>query len=65
MLGEAGVLDGKHATTWAGGEKQLAAAYPKIKVEVVVPDDLADKVAAVLAGGSPAPTMLALRASWS
>ncbi len=42
LLGEAGVLDGKHATTWAGGEKQLAAAYPKIKVEVdknVVIDD--------------------------
>ncbi len=42
LLGEAGVLDGKHATTWAGGEKELAAAYPKIKVEVdrnVVVDD--------------------------
>lgn len=33
LLGAAGVLDGKHATTWAGGEKQLADAYPKIKVE--------------------------------
>lgn len=42
LLGEAGVLDGKHATTWAGGEKELAAAYPKIKVQVdsnVVVDD--------------------------
>jgi transcriptional regulator GlxA family with amidase domain len=42
LLAEAGALDGKHATTWAGGEKQLAAAYPKIKVEVdknVVVDD--------------------------
>jgi transcriptional regulator GlxA family with amidase domain len=42
LLAEAGVLDGKHATTWAGGEKALAAAYPKIKVEVdknVVVDD--------------------------
>jgi transcriptional regulator GlxA family with amidase domain len=41
-LGEAGVLDGKNATTWAGGEKELAAAYPKIKVQVdrnVVVDD--------------------------
>jgi transcriptional regulator GlxA family with amidase domain len=42
LLGEAGVLDGKHATTWAGGEKDLAASYPKIKVEFdknVVVDD--------------------------
>ena len=42
LLGAAGVLDGKHATTWAGGEKQLAASYPKIKVEFdknVVVDD--------------------------
>ncbi len=37
----AGVLDGKNATTWAGGEKALAAAYPKIKVQAgnVVMDD--------------------------
>ncbi len=33
LLGEAGVLDGKKATTWAGGEKGLAKAYPKIKVQ--------------------------------
>ena len=33
LLGEAGVLDGKNATTWAGGEKGLAKAYPKIKVQ--------------------------------
>jgi transcriptional regulator GlxA family with amidase domain len=42
LLGEAGLLDGKQATTWAGGEKTLAAAYPKIKVQVdknVVVDD--------------------------
>ena len=42
LLGEAGILDGKHATTWAGGEKALVEAYPKIKVEVnknVVVDD--------------------------
>ncbi|MCF6323778.1 MAG: DJ-1/PfpI family protein [Gammaproteobacteria bacterium] len=42
LLGEAGVLDGKKATTWAGGEKGLAKAYPKIKVqydENVVVDD--------------------------
>ena len=33
LLGEAGVLNGKKATTWAGGEKGLAKAYPKIKVQ--------------------------------
>jgi len=42
LLGEAGVLDGKNATTWAGGEKGLLKAYPKIKVQYdqnVVIDD--------------------------
>ena len=42
LLGEAGVLDGKKATTWAGGERALADAYPKIKVQAnqnVVVDD--------------------------
>jgi transcriptional regulator GlxA family with amidase domain len=33
LLGEAGVLDNKFATTYAGGEKELAASYPKIKVQ--------------------------------
>lgn len=33
LLGEAGVLDGKKATTWAGGEAGLAKAYPRIKVQ--------------------------------
>jgi len=33
LLGEAGVLDGKRATTWAGGEKSLLKAYPEIKVQ--------------------------------
>lgn len=33
LLGEAGILDGKNATTWAGGEKSLAKSYPKIKVQ--------------------------------
>jgi transcriptional regulator GlxA family with amidase domain len=33
LLGEAGVLNGKNATTWAGGEKDLLKAYPKIKVQ--------------------------------
>ncbi len=32
LLGEAGVLDGKSATTWAGGEKGLAKSYPKANV---------------------------------
>src|SRR6185295_10101188 len=42
LLAEGGVLDGKRATTWAGGEAKLAAAYPKVKVQVdrnVVVDD--------------------------
>lgn len=42
LLGEAGVLDGKRATTWAGGESKLLKAYPKIKVQFdqnVVIDD--------------------------
>jgi len=33
LLGEAGILDGKNATTWAGGEKGLLKSYPKIKVQ--------------------------------
>ena len=42
LLGEAGVLDGKKATTWAGGEKDLLKEYPKINVQYdqnVVIDD--------------------------
>ncbi len=42
LLGKAGVLDGKKATTWAGGEDGLLKAYPKIKVQFnqnVVIDD--------------------------
>jgi len=34
LLAAAGVLDGKRATTWAGGESGLQEAYPKIKVQV-------------------------------
>lgn len=33
LLGAAGVLDGKKATTWAGGEADLQKNYPKAKVE--------------------------------
>ncbi|ARU58898.1 transcriptional regulator [Oleiphilus messinensis] len=33
LLGEAGLLNGKKATTWAGGEKELSSAYPMIKVQ--------------------------------
>ena len=42
LLAAAGALDGKKATTWAGGEKSLADAYPAVKVQVdqnVVVDD--------------------------
>ena len=34
LLGEAGILDGKNATTWAGGEKDLLKSYPEIKSTV-------------------------------
>ena len=33
LLAKAGLLDGKRATTWAGGEKSLANAYPAVKVQ--------------------------------
>lgn len=33
LLAEAGVLNGKRATTWAGGEKGLATSYPDVKVQ--------------------------------
>ncbi len=33
LLGEAGVLDGKKATTWAGGESGLEMDYPRVKVQ--------------------------------
>ncbi|MBL1260147.1 MAG: DJ-1/PfpI family protein [Thiotrichaceae bacterium] len=33
LLAEAGVLDGKKATTWSGGESGLLKSYPKIKVQ--------------------------------
>ena len=32
MLGQAGVLDGKRATTWFGGEARLQSSYPAIEV---------------------------------
>jgi len=34
LLAQAGVLDGKRATTWAGGEAQMQRDYPKVKVQV-------------------------------
>ncbi|WP_271274442.1 DJ-1/PfpI family protein [Aliamphritea hakodatensis] len=33
LLGEAGLLDGKKATTWAGGEADLQDSYPKVDVQ--------------------------------
>ena len=33
LLAEAKILDGKKATTWFGGEKELAKNYPNIKVQ--------------------------------
>ena len=32
ILAEAGVLKGRRATTWAGGEKELQQSYPDVKV---------------------------------
>lgn len=32
LLGNAGVLDGKQATTWFGGERRLQAQFPAIQV---------------------------------
>lgn len=33
LLAEAGILNGKKATTWAGGERELLRSYPKIDVQ--------------------------------
>lgn len=33
VLAEAGLLDGKKATTWAGGEHKLQKAYPQLRVQ--------------------------------
>ena len=33
LLAEAGLLDGKQATTWAGGEAELQKHYPKVNVQ--------------------------------
>ena len=33
LLGQAGILDGKKATTWAGGESALQSRFPKIDVQ--------------------------------
>ncbi len=33
LLAEAGVLNGRSATTWAGGESDMAKDYPQVKVQ--------------------------------
>ena len=34
VLGKAGLLDGRKATTWAGGEQELKSTFPKIDVQM-------------------------------
>ncbi|OUR63585.1 transcriptional regulator [Colwellia sp. 39_35_sub15_T18] len=51
LLGEAGILDGKKATTWAGGEKGLAKSYPKINVQYDQNVVIGDKV--ITSNGGP------------
>lgn len=51
LLGEAGILDGKKATTWAGGEKDLAKSYPKIDVQYNQNVVIGDKV--ITSNGGP------------
>ena len=36
LLAESGVLNGRRATTWAGGENEMQAAYPEVKVQADV-----------------------------
>lgn len=33
LLAEAGLLNGKRATTWAGGERDMQRAYPEVQVQ--------------------------------
>lgn len=33
LLSEAGLVDGRNITTWAGGEADLQSKYPKVKVQ--------------------------------
>src|SRR5438128_7548344 len=58
LLGQAGVLDGKRATTWCGGEKQLANSYPKMKVEFDKNVVIDDKV--ITSNGGPVSYQAAL-----
>jgi transcriptional regulator GlxA family with amidase domain len=65
LLGAAGVLDGKRATTWAGGEQSLAASYPKIKVEFDTNVVVDDKVITLNGGAVSHPGALELLAGLS
>ncbi|MBV1913962.1 MAG: DJ-1/PfpI family protein [Pseudomonadales bacterium] len=51
LLGEAGVLDGKKATTWFGGEAGLKKSYPKIDVQFNQNVVVADRV--ITSNGGP------------
>ena len=58
LLGQAGVLDGKRATTWCGGEKQFAGSYPKAKVQFNANVVVDDKV--ITSNGGPVSYQAAL-----
>ena len=51
LLGEAGILDGKKATTWFGGEADLKKSYPKIDVQFNQNVVVADRI--VTSNGGP------------
>ncbi|WP_020407380.1 DJ-1/PfpI family protein [Hahella ganghwensis] len=55
LLAEAGVLDGRNATTWAGGESGMARNYPEVKVQYdrnYVIDSSADNGNVITSNGS-------------
>jgi len=66
LLAESGVLDGKKATTWAGGEKEFKSEYPAVDVvfdaNVVIDDRIVTSNGSVVSYQA-ALTLLKLMAS--